>query len=121
MASFCTSGAGARALGGLVISAIKPLIGSLLTALRLLATPVQVFFLGGGLLRDSIKTCCPLVLTIWTSLQICWKVIGLCSATAAPASSIAGPLLSLDDVAEALRCCWCERWDPRDPLDPSEL
>lgn len=34
-----------------------------------------MFFLGGGRLRDSMKTCCPLVLTMWTSLQICWNVI----------------------------------------------
>lgn len=57
---------------------------------------------------------------MWTSLQICWKVIGLCSATA-PASSMAGPLLSLDEVAEALGCCWWDLWDPREPLEPREL
>lgn len=37
--------------------------------------PVLVFFLGSGRLRDSMKTCCPFVFTIWTSLQICWNVI----------------------------------------------
>lgn len=46
---------------------------------------------------------------------------GLCKAMAAAASSMAGPLLSLEEAAEALRCCWCERREPREPLDPSEL
>lgn len=86
-----------------------------------------LFFLGAGRLRDSINICWPLVLTMWTSLQICWKVIwknkrshvvffhgvprqvvppgltGLCKAATAAASSMAGPLLSLDEAA--LRCC----------------
>lgn len=45
-------------------------------------SPVMDSFLGGGRLRDSINTCCPLVFTMWTSLQICWKVICLkCSKT----------------------------------------
>ncbi len=38
--------------------------------------PAVECFLGGRL-RDSMKTCCPLVFTMWTSLQICWKVIYL--------------------------------------------
>lgn len=32
---------------------------------------------------------------------------------------MAGPLLSLEEAA--LRCCWCERREPLEPLEPSEL
>lgn len=44
---------------------------------------------------------------------------GLCRATTAAASSMAGPLLSLDEAA--LRCCWWDRRESLEPLEPSEL
>lgn len=47
------------------------------------------------------------------------RLTGLWNAPAA--SSTTGLLLSLDEPAEALRCCWLERWEPREPLDPREL
>lgn len=97
-ASFWTSGAGANAWGGFIASAIRLLMESLGTAATfagpeqkerkghasgaLLGAPCPrscrlpaLLFLAGGRFRDSINICCPLVLTMWTSLQICWNVI----------------------------------------------